>query len=222
MDYIETFSLVLKPTTLRILLSLAAYHNWLIRQLDISNAFLQGHLTKIVYMAQPSGFLDPTHPTHVYKLTKDIYDLKQASRASYDELKSYLLSTGFHPTISDPSLFKITIHSESIYVLIYVDDIIVTGSNTSFNQSFINKISHRFSLKDLGPLNYFLGVEVIPTPSSLLLLQSKYTHDILTKSNMISSKPSSTPMQHSDLSLSSSTSPVISNVTEYRALVGSL
>lgn len=105
-DYVEIFSHVLEPKTLIILLSLDVSHNWFIKQLNINNVFLQGTLTEIVFMAQPPRFLDINHLTHVCKLTKAISGLKQACRAWYDELKNYILSSDFHPNISDPSLFQ--------------------------------------------------------------------------------------------------------------------
>lgn len=120
-------------------------------------------------MAQPPRFLDSTNPSHVCKLTKVIYGLKQASRAWYDELKNYLTSIVLQPTISDPSLFKFSLKIDSIYVLIYVDGIIVTGSNSHLSQCFIHSFSNRFSLKDLGDLSYFLGVEVIPNSNGLFI-----------------------------------------------------
>ncbi|KAJ9567715.1 LOW QUALITY PROTEIN: hypothetical protein OSB04_003681 [Centaurea solstitialis] len=98
-DYLETFSPVLKHATLRVVLSLAVSQGWVLRQLDINNAFLQGTLNEDVYMAQPPGFVDPAFPNHVCKLNKAIYGLKQASRAWYNELKSYLISHRFKPTI---------------------------------------------------------------------------------------------------------------------------
>jgi hypothetical protein len=82
-DYTETFSPVIKPATIRLLLTLAVSYDWDIRQLAISNTFLHGHLTKEVYMEQPAGFVDQTQPTHVCKLHKAIYGLKQAPRAWY-------------------------------------------------------------------------------------------------------------------------------------------
>lgn len=170
-DYIETFSPVIKPATLRLVLSLAISHTWSLRQLDINNAFLQGHLKEDVYMAQPPGFINPSLPDHVCKLKKAIYGLRQASRAWYDELKSYLLSLSFKPTISDPSLFFLYTHYSLILVLVYVDDIIVTGPSPTHLDKFIANLATKFSLKDLGSLSYFLGVEVVPHHHGILLSQ---------------------------------------------------
>ena len=94
-DYNDTFSPVVKPTTVRLVLTLAVTHGWFLRQLDVNNAFLRGSLTKDVFMAQPQGFIDTDHPHHVCKPRKAIYGLKQAPRAWYHELCQFLLTSNF-------------------------------------------------------------------------------------------------------------------------------
>lgn len=221
LDYTETFSPVIKTPTVRVILSLAISYGWPLRQLDISNAFLQGTLTEDVYMVQPPGFINKTQPTHVCKLRKAIYGLKQAPRAWYIELKQYLVHLGFTNIVSDSSLFILRKQQYTLYLLVYVDDIIVTGSNSHFIDTFIKNISNHFSLKDLGPLSYFLGVEVIPYPHGLFLSQQKYIQDLLQKSHMNEAKPTPTPMVSSPPLTLTSGCP-LSNPTEYRALIGSL
>lgn len=111
-------------------------------------------------MSQPEGYADPTKPGHICKLSKAIYGLKQAPRAWFDSLKNALLNWGFHNTKSDSSLFILKDSNHTTFLLIYVDDIIVTGSNTKFLEAFIKQLNVVFSLKDLGELHYFLGIEV--------------------------------------------------------------
>ncbi|KAJ9552201.1 hypothetical protein OSB04_016246 [Centaurea solstitialis] len=220
-DYLETFSPVLKHATLRVVLSLAVSQGWVLRQLDINNAFLQGTLNEDVYMAQPPGFVDPAFPNHVCKLNKAIYGLKQASRAWYNELKSYLISHGFKPTISDSSLFTLTVGPSPLFILVYVDDIIITGPSTSLVTQFIHLLANKFSLKDLGPLSYFLGIEVLPHPQGLLLSQKKYISDIIKKANMSDCRSINTPITCSE-SLTLHAADTYPRPTEYRSIVGAL
>lgn len=132
MDFTETFCPVIKQPTLRIVLSLAVHYHWPLRQLDVSNAFLHGLISETVYMKQPLGCKDPLHPNHVCKLTKALYGLKQAPRAWFAMFSSYLLSLGFVSSKADTSLFVLHQNSVVTLVLIYVDDIIVTGSDSTF------------------------------------------------------------------------------------------
>ncbi|KAJ9548602.1 hypothetical protein OSB04_021145 [Centaurea solstitialis] len=172
-------------------------------------------------MSQPPGFVDPSFPHHVCKLNKAIYGLRQASRAWYNELKSFLISDHFKPTISDPSLFVRHSNTSPIYILVYVDDIIFTGPNSSLVSSFITSLAHKFSLKDLGNLSYFLGVEVLPHPHGLFLSQSKYILDLLTKANMNNCKPASIPLTISDHLTTTNGTP-LSDPKNYRSFVGGL
>ncbi|KAM1382347.1 hypothetical protein ACFX2F_034822 [Malus domestica] len=220
-DFSDTFSPVVKPTTIRIVLHLAVTHGWPIRQLDVNNAFLHGTIHENVYMVQPPGFVDSNHPSHVCKLRKALYGLKQVPRAWYKELHSFLLSHGFVNAISDASLFLLKNGTAVIYFLVYVDDLLITGNDSSLVAKFIQLLATRFSVKDLGSLHYFLGVEVLPTATGLFLSQHKYIHDLLVTAKMDGAKAVSTPLSttHS-LMLHDGSS--LTDATPYRRLVGGL
>uniref|UniRef100_A0A5B7AA01 Reverse transcriptase Ty1/copia-type domain-containing protein n=1 Tax=Davidia involucrata TaxID=16924 RepID=A0A5B7AA01_DAVIN len=221
LDYSDMFSLVIKPTTIRVVLCLALAYGWPLRQLDVNNAFLHGSLSDEVYMAQPPGFIDSTYPSHVCQLRKAIYGLKQAPRAWYKELSTFLLHQGFLQSNSDASLFIYNHNGLLVYFLVYVDDLIITGNSNSFISAFITSLSQRFSIKDLGSLNYFLGVEVVSTTHGLLLSQHKYIQELLDHTNMSGAKSVSTPLSSTSvLTLHDGSPPA--DAHEYRSIIGSL
>ena len=145
-DFHDTFIPVVKPTTVLIVLSVELCHNWHLRQLDINNAFLQGHLEEEMYMAQPPGFTSDDKPMHICRLRKAIYGLKQAPRAWYNALTGYLSSIGFVKTKSDASLLVRHGAGDTLFVLVYVDDIIITGSNTLSVNQVITSLASKFSI----------------------------------------------------------------------------
>lgn len=221
-DYTETYSPVVKASTVRIVLSLAVMNKWILRQVDVNNAFLNDFLVEDVYMVQPEGFVDPTKPTHVCKLKKAIYGLKQAPRAWFDRFKNAMVDQwGFLNSKSDSSLFYKWENNHILLVLVYVDDIIVTGSNYQLVQQVIHNMQTTFALKDLGELNYFLGIEVSKTAAGVHLSQAKYIADLLAKHDMASCSPVPTPMSTGHHLTKSSGSP-ISNASQYRSIIGAL
>lgn len=220
-DFTETFSHVVKSTTIRTVLHLAINKGWSARQIDVNNAFLQGTLEEEVYVTQPPGFIDRDHPHHVCCLRKALCGLKQAPRAWYQELGQYLLIQGFINSTSDASLFIRNTGRDITYILVYVDDMIVTGSNYGLISSIIANLAQRFSLKDLGELSYFMGIEATRTSKRLHLMQKKYVIDLLTRTNMLQARPVSTPMSPTPkLSLHSGTP--LESSTEYHTVPGSL
>jgi hypothetical protein len=172
-------------------------------------------------MAQPPGFIHPQFPQHVCKLHKALYGLKQAPRAWYSRLSDRLLELGFIGSHSDSSLFIRRAPPEITYVLIYVDDILITSSLPQGTDSLLQSLQDDFAIKDLGPLNYFLGMEAISTTDGIILSQQRYILDLLRKSNMSEAKPVKTPMStaHTLTLLSGDT---LTDPSPYRSLVGAL
>ena len=137
--------------------------------MDVNNIFLHGMLSETVYMMQLSGFKNLSKPDYVCRLRKAVYDLKQAPRTWYSALRSSLLQIGFQISTADSSLFIYRHNSLICYVLVYVDDLVIIGSDNQFVGHVVTTLGARFSLKDMGSLHFFLGVEVIPTPAGLFL-----------------------------------------------------
>lgn len=186
MDYFETFAPVAKITSFRLLLSLAAMHNWSILQLDVTNAFLHGSLDEEVYMTLPPGYTVSPHLVSLYagcklvcRLIKSLYGLKQAPRQWFIALSIALLSFGFKQTNGDPNLFVFNKDKSLVYLLVYVDDMLLTGNDATVISQITEFLSTQFKVKTLGDLSYFLGIQVVKTTTGLFMSQAKYTADIL-------------------------------------------
>ena len=212
---------MVKATTIRVVLSLAVAQKWPLRQLDVQNAFLHGDLKETVYLQQPEGFVDPNKPDHVCLLHKSLYGLKQAPRAWFHRLSTALQALGFHGSRTDPSLFIYSSRGILMYMLVYVDDIVLTGNNPGAIEQVIKSLSQSFAVQDMGALSYFLGVEIDYQPDSIILSQKKYILDLISKAGLSDSKPVSSPMPTS-ANLTLGDSPTFDNPVRYRQLVGAL
>jgi histone deacetylase 1/2 len=223
LDYEDTFSPVVKAATIRLILSIAVSQGWFLRQLDVQNAFLHGILEEEVYMRQPPGYVSKEGQNLVCRLDKALYGLKQAPRAWYARLCSKLVSLGFVPSKSDTSLFYYQKGRHTIFVLVYVDDIVVASSSSEAITALLKDLEKDFALKDLGNLHYFLGIEVKKVPSGLKLSQERYAAEIIQRAGMSKCKPMITPLSSVE-KLSASEGQLLGpeDVSRYRSLVGAL
>jgi hypothetical protein len=140
------------------------------------------------------GFADPAHPDLVCRLHKSLYGLKQAPRAWYSLFATYLTTLGFIEAKSDTSLFIFRRGSDTVYLLLYIDDIILTASSTELLRRTISALQREFAMKDLGPLCHFLDITVERRLDGLFLHQRTYTLDILKRAVMVGCKPCTTPV----------------------------
>ncbi|KAF5481944.1 hypothetical protein F2P56_002554 [Juglans regia] len=220
LDYGQTYNPVVKPTTIQVVLPLAYSTGWAMRQIDIQNAFLHGTLFEEVYMTQPSGFSHLLYPFHVCRLNKAIYSLEQAPRAWFSRLSSCLLQLGFHASKADSSLFIFHARSTTIFILIYVDDIIVTSLVLTTIDELLALLQNDFAVKDLGDVNFFLSIELQRLPEGLLLSLLQYILDLLRTTKMLEAKPISSPMASSH-SPSAYDSDPFPDTTLFRSTIGS-
>lgn len=220
-DYGETFSPVVKPATIRSVLDIALNHGWDIQQLDIKNAFLHGNISEDIYMHQPPGFVDKEYPHYVCKLEKALYGLKQAPRAWNARISQSLTRLGFVTTKSDASLFFYSCNGELAYLLLYVDDIILTDSSKNLLDKITSSLKMELPMTDMGRLSYFLGVKVEHNIQGLFLSQRNYASEIIARAGMSGCKPVSTP---SDVQkkLAADEGDRIENPTQYMSLSGAL
>jgi transposase InsO family protein len=219
LDYTETFSPVAKLNSILIIISLAANLDWPLHQLDVKNAFLHGDLTETIYMTQPPGF--ESKGECVCHLKKSIYGLKQSPRAWFDKFSKAVVSHGMTRSQADHSVFFKKKRTGIVILVVYVDDIVITGSDKEGIQILINHLSSSFLTKDLGKLRYFLGIEVARSKAGISLSQRKYTLDILQDTGYLGSKPVSTPMEP-NLKLMPDEGDFVDDPDTYRRLVGKL
>ncbi|CAM8937929.1 unnamed protein product [Rhodiola kirilowii] len=209
-------------TNVRCLLAIAAAKQWPIFQLDVDNAFLHGDLHEEVYMTTPPGFYSAEKQQGlVCKLQRSIYGLKQASRQWFSRFSDSLINFGFQLSLEDYSLFTLKRDNQFIILLVYVDDVVLTGTSPILIKQIKDFIHDKFRIKDLGHLKYFLGIEVARSKEGIFINQRKYVLDILDDHNFTDSKPVQTPLETKH-GLSKSTSPPITDPTMYRKLVGKL
>jgi hypothetical protein len=170
-DNDEIFSPVVKFATVQAVLTLALSRNWAIHQLSVKNAFLHGTLTVTVYWSQPTGFVDSARLNLVYQLNRSLYGLKQASRAWYSRFAFDLDSIGFVEAKLYTSLFIYRRGDDTVYLLLYIDDIVLTASTVDLLQRTISALQREFAMNDLGPLHHFLGITAERWPQGLFLYQ---------------------------------------------------
>ncbi|RVW91047.1 Retrovirus-related Pol polyprotein from transposon TNT 1-94 [Vitis vinifera] len=221
-DYGDTFSPVAKIASVRLLLSMAAMCSWSLYQLDIKNAFLHGDLAEEVYMEQPPGFVAQGESGLVCRLRRSLYGLKQSPRAWFSRFSSVVQEFGMLRSTADHSVFY---HHNSlgqcIYLVVYVDDIVITGSDQDGIQKLKQHLFTHFQTKDLGKLKYFLGIEIAQSSSGVVLSQRKYALDILEETGMLDCKPVDTPMDP-NVKLVPGQGEPLGDPGRYRRLVGKL
>nr|GEV87312.1 uncharacterized mitochondrial protein AtMg00810-like [Tanacetum cinerariifolium] len=166
----------------------------LLEQLDANNAFLHGDLYEEVYMRVLQGYVTSLPSNTVCKLNKTLYGLKQANRQWFTKLTDFLTSINFHQSYADTSLFTLTQNGHTTILLVYVNDIILTGDSPSLVEFIKQQHHNKFSIKDLGAVHYYLGIEFLRNKSGMVISQRKYALELLQNAGVLEEKPTIVPL----------------------------
>ena len=228
-DYNETFAPVAKFSSIRALLALAALWDLEVHQMDVKTAFLNGDLEETIYMRQPEGFVQPGKAHMVCKLQKALYGLKQAGRAWYEKIDVALLDYHFMRLESDHCIYVFQSPSVMMFVVLYVDDLVIFSNNLSSLKDFKKHLATLFEMTDLGEAHYVLGIQItrVRSARSLSISQHEYIKTIVDRFGMSESNPCDTPLSISD-PFSKADSPVTAadidamKAKPYKSAVGSI
>eukprot|EP00253_Pinus_taeda_P001766 PITA_01766 len=221
-DYEETFAPTVKWATIQTHFAFAAQNSWKVHQMDLKTAFLNGDLKENDFMSQPDEIVVKGQKHKVCKLVKSLYGLKQAPRAWYEKLIEHLLKLNFkHYELDDATLFVKKVGKIVVYLVVYVDDRLMTGNNESYNASIKKESRIGFEMTDLGHVHYYLGIELTQHPKFIFLFQKKYIGYLLNRFGMAKCNSLTTPMEQ-NLMLTSTEGKEFEYATKYRQLVGSL
>ncbi|GKV33750.1 hypothetical protein SLEP1_g42213 [Rubroshorea leprosula] len=206
-------------TTVRLLIALSAMHQWPISQMDVKNAFLHGNLKETVYMKPPPSYSHSK--SMVCKLKRSLYGLKQAPQAWFERFRQVIVDAGYVQSSHDYSLFMHNSPQDVTLLLIYVDDMLITDSNKEGIAKLKELLFCSFQMKDLGPLTYFLGLEVHSSSRGYAVNQRKYVLDLIQFANLSNDKCADTPMEV-NVKLRQEDGEKLYNPSFYRQLVGRL
>ncbi|CAH2088665.1 unnamed protein product [Euphydryas editha] len=218
-SYDEVYSPVTSLTTVRILISIAAYYGWNIYQFDICSAFLHSSINEDIYIYLPEGHIQSGK---VGKLRKAIYGLKKAPRYWYETFCNFMISQDFKRSKTDMCLYIKTFKNTKTFVIQYVDDILMISSDESTVESLKEQMAKTFKIKDLGLASYYVGIRILQNKDFISLDQCEYLKSILQLFNMSDCKGVTIPLEpnfnSSYLSRESSESQEIEN--RCRKLIG--
>ncbi|UYV82302.1 hypothetical protein LAZ67_21001661 [Cordylochernes scorpioides] len=219
-DYEETFAPIVKHSTIRAFLAASVYKGMQVIHLDVKTAFLHGDLDKELYMELPEG-LHTKQTNKVCKLKKAIYGLKQAGRSWNTKIASTLIKNNFKQSIVDPCLFTKNEENHSIYLILYVDDMLLASDSEIIIQNTVKTLEKEFEIKNLGDPTQFIGIEISRNrEGELLLSQKSKIQELVERYNLQEAKPTFTPMESGYPGISDEK--LLPNNVQYQQLIGSL
>nr|GEY98692.1 retrovirus-related Pol polyprotein from transposon TNT 1-94 [Tanacetum cinerariifolium] len=220
-DYDEVFSLVARIESIRLFLAFSSYMGFMVYQMDVKSAFLYGEIKEEVYVTQPKGFKDPYNPKHVYKVVKALYGLRQAPRAWYARLSTFLLKHNYRRGTINKTLFLKKDSRHIILVQVYVDENIFGSTNKAWCDEFAVLMKGEFEMSAMGELTFFLGLQVKQLPEGIFISQDKYVKDMLKKFDMESVRTATTPYEVPKHKLNDEPDDAV-NVHLFRSMISSL
>ena len=223
-DYYETFSPTARIISLKLLIQIAIQNDMLIHQMDVKTAYLNANIDCDIYVQQPPGYIkkDSNRIPFVCKLNKVLYGLKQSGTMWNNLLHSFLLSIDFKQLFSDYCVYIYNENNDHVIIIIWVDDIVIAANSYKSLNYIKSCLSNKFKMKDMGVLQWFLGIEFIIESNCIKMNQRNYANKILEKFKMSECKPKSIPCDLSMNKLTQKDSTLLQDVTLYRAMVGSL
>ena len=192
-DYSETYAPVARLPTVRMLLSIGIQMGMIIEHLDVKTAFLHGNLEEEVYLKPPPGVTVPDD--HVLKLKKSLYGLKQSNRCWNHRFHSFMLKLDFNRSDTDSCLYYKRSDRTLTFVVLYVDDLLICCSDAKELEDLKLRLASEFSMKDLGPVKLFMGLEIERSDDKLIISQQKFIEKVLCKFGMSDCNPIATPME---------------------------
>ena len=223
-DFHETFSPTARFTSIRMLMQLAVQKGMVVHQMDVKTAYLNAPIDCELYIEQPEGYerKGPNGEKLVCKLKKSLYGLKQSGRNWNSMLHNYLTEEGFVKSLADPCVYVKTTEIGQVISVVWVDELIIAGSNTDVLKEFKESLMMRFKMKDLGKLSWFLGIQFKCENDFIEMSQSKYVEKILSRFNMSNCKPKAIPCELGANKASTGNEIEFENANLYREIVGSL
>jgi hypothetical protein len=221
LDYFDTYSPVARMTSIRVLIAIASIHNLVVHQMDVKTAFLNGDLEEEIYMDQPEGFVVHDKENKVCRLVKSLYRLKQAPKQWHEKFDKVMLLDGYKVNGSDKCVYtKFDDNLCGVIVCLYVDDMLILGTNIDVVNDTKQFLSSKFDMKDLGKADLILGIKLTKLKNGFRMSQEHFVEKILRKFDFYDSKPVSTPYD-GNLHLKKNNGSSVSQ-TQYAQIIGSL
>ena len=219
-DYFDTYAPVTRITSIRLLIAFAALRGLTIHQMDVKTAFLNGELEEEIYMRQPEGFIAKGNESKVCRLVKSLYGLKQAPKQWHKRFDDVMIANGFRINECDKCVYGKNTPNGYVIICLYVDDMLILGSNDKMVTETKNILTQRFDMKDLGLADVILGIKISRTPEGITLSQSHYVEQLLEKFNKGDNNVAKTPVDLTLHLIKNTSHPV--DQLQYSRIIGSL